>query len=245
MKDDLHVTRWVLISGIFLLLMIAYSILNYVYLDARVSKTDEIESYFSNLNDSISSELVTLDKEDSLLLVDSTSQNILFIGDSMAEGLQFSMRDYAKQSNHQINIVAERSASIQSWVGREGKGRLRDSIESINPTYVLVCLGSNELFTRSLKQYRKYVENILDQAQDRKLVWIGPPKWKEDFGLTHVIEEVVGSDRYFPSETVKLKRAGDGIHPTMPAYATWTDSLTAWMTQYTRHKIYFEKPITQ
>ncbi|TAE18325.1 MAG: hypothetical protein EAZ95_04395 [Bacteroidetes bacterium] len=173
--------------------------------------------------------------------VDTASQHILFIGDSMAEGLRYPLQQYAQHNKHKLTVIAKTSASIISWVGKDSAGRLRETIRQLKPTYVLISLGSNDLFTKYLEEYEKYLENINKQLDSTKFVWICPPNWKEDFGLTDLIAQKVGEDRFFPSKLMKIPRAGDKIHPTVQGYNQWADSLSHWIMHESRHKIRLDK----
>ncbi|NJO03648.1 MAG: hypothetical protein HC880_19960 [Bacteroidia bacterium] len=245
MKEDLNLTRWILITGFLILLMIAYSVWNFSRNDpSPATRSREIERYLASLSDSLEAELIRLSAEDSARLVDSSAQHILFIGDSMAEGLEYPMQQYSRYNNHQLSTIAKRSASIISWVGHDSSGRLRQTLEELKPSYLIICLGSNELFARNLDQYQKYIQNILLQAGRTRLVWVCPPNWKKDDGLTDLIEAEVGSERFFPTKHLKINRAGDGIHPTVQGYAQWADSLAAWIMEKSRHKIVLRKPVS-
>ncbi len=173
--------------------------------------------------------------------IDTTTQHILFIGDSMAEGLRYPLQQYTQHNNHKLTVIAKTSASIVSWAGKDSSGRLRETIKQLKPTYVLISLGSNDLFTKYLEEYDKYLTNIVKQLDSTKFVWICPPNWKDDFGLTDLIEQKVGTDRFFPSKTLKIPRAGDKIHPTVIGYNRWADSLSHWIMNESQHKIQLNK----
>jgi len=173
--------------------------------------------------------------------LDTSSQHILFIGDSMAEGLRYPLQQYTQHNQHKLTVIAKTSASIISWVGKDSLGRLRETIKQLKPTFVIISLGSNDLFTKYLEEYDKYLTNIVKQLDSTKFVWICPPNWKEDFGLTDLIAKKVGDDRFFPSKLMKIPRAGDKIHPTVTGYNQWADSLSYWIMNESRHKITLNK----
>ncbi|MCU0446431.1 MAG: SGNH/GDSL hydrolase family protein [Microscillaceae bacterium] len=241
MKEDLNIMRIVLVGGILFVGLIGYSLWNL----GNDNSPEELktEEYLKKNAARLEAESLKPTEIDSTLLIDERRQNILFIGDSMAEGLQTPLNEYAQFNGHRLTTLAKTSASIVAWVGRDSVGRLRSAIQEIKPTYVILSLGSNELFTKDLETYDKYLQNIVNQLGTTKFVWIGPPKWKNDNGLTATIAKKIGEDRYFPSETVKMPRAGDGIHPTYQGYFQWADSLCAWINQQSRHKIILRKPL--
>lgn len=181
---------------------------------------------------------VEANKIDSSMIIDSSAQRVLLIGDSMADGLRFPLGNFSKKNGHQFTSVAKTSSSIIAWQG----GRLKSLIEEVKPTYIMISLGSNELFTRQLEVYRKFVKNIVDQVGDINFIWIGPPNWREDNGLTDVLVEGVGEGRFFPSKDLVLKRAGDGIHPRWKEYETWAVAISEWIMTKSRKKIMMKVP---
>ncbi|HAS41015.1 MAG TPA: hypothetical protein DCS93_11065 [Microscillaceae bacterium] len=181
---------------------------------------------------------IEANKIDSSMIIDSSAQHVLLIGDSMADGLRFPLGDFSKKNGHKFTSVAKTSSSIIAWQG----GRLKSLIKEVKPTYVMISLGSNELFTRRLDAYRTFVKNIVDQIGDINFIWIGPPNWREDYGLTEVLAEGVGEGRFFPSKDLTLKRAGDGIHPRWKEYETWAAAISKWIMTKSRKKIMMKVP---
>jgi lysophospholipase L1-like esterase len=241
MKEDLNIMRIVLVGGGLFMALIVYSLWNLG--NDNSPEGLQTEEYLKKNAAKLEAESLKATEIDSTLLIDERRQNILFIGDSMAEGLQIPLAEYTQFNGHKLTTIAKTSTSIVAWVGRDSLGRLRNTIQELKPSYVILSLGSNELFTKDLETYDKYLQNIVNQLGNTKFVWIGPPKWKEDNGLTNRIAQKIGKNRYFPSEAVKMRRAGDGIHPTYQGYFQWADSLCAWINQQSRHKILLNKPL--
>ena len=151
---------------------------------------------------------------------------ILFIGDSMLEGLMRRFGDYAAENGHELDVVLWYSSSTELWA----KGDvLERSLRKYRPTFVVVCLGSNELFVRDLPKREQYVATIVQRVDSLPFVWIGPPNWRKDTGINDVIVRHVGPHRYFDSRRLTLERSSDHMHPTMRAAAQWMDSVAAWM----------------
>lgn len=71
------------------------------------------------------------------------NQTILFIGDSMVEGLSRRLGDYAGENGHKLYSVIWYSSSTERWGTTH---TLEHYIAKYKPTYILICLGSNELF---------------------------------------------------------------------------------------------------
>jgi lysophospholipase L1-like esterase len=240
-KEDLKLMRWIWLGIGIIAILLIYSIWNLgnppTQTARNIAKKDT-----QRINISKEAEFLTADKLSEVDIVDTSRQHILFIGDSMADGLRHFLQIYAQNNNHKFTVIAKTSTSIVYWVGRDSTGRLRNTIEQYKPTYVMICLGSNDLFTRYLDQFDKYLDNILHQLGNKKFIWICPPNWKDDFGLTDLIEKKVGEDRFFPSKRMKIPRAGDHIHPTYQGYKLWADSIANWTMNLSRHKIILEKP---
>lgn len=173
--------------------------------------------------------------------LDTTPQRILFIGDSMLEGLSRRMCDYAMHNGHELTSVVWYSSTSQVWAECD---TLEHFIRTASPTFVAVCLCSNELFVRDLKERDAYIRRVVEKIGDLPFVWISPPNWKEDTGINDLIVKNVGSDRYFDSRGLELKRGSDKIHPTFDAAAVWMDSVAVWMSgESTKHPIVMDVPV--
>lgn len=151
---------------------------------------------------------------------------ILFFGDSMLEELTHRLDDYAAANGYTMQTVIWYGSSTEKWGMTQ---TLRKLIDEYKPTYLWLCLGSNELFVRDLEERDAYIKLLLAQTADLPFVWIGPPNWKQDTGIDQLIRENVGDDHYFDSSQLKLKRKKDGRHPTREAAAQWGDAIATWM----------------
>ena len=171
---------------------------------------------------------------------DTTSQRILFIGDSMLEGLCNRLKLYARENDHELLNVIWYSSGTKVW------GTHTDTLayfmRSFNPTYILICLGSNELFVSNPDKYEIYIKQILTQIGDIPYVWIGPPNWKDDTGINEVIAKAVTQNSFFPSKRLKYERASDGAHPTKSSAAKWMDSVAAFITDSVNYRISMRYP---
>lgn len=241
MRND-WLMRLTLTVGIAFIFLLGFALWNYTW-RKKSQPVKHIQLTFKEWQKTLGEQYNRLTIGDSSNLVDSSRQHILFIGDSMADGLKYPFSQYAKFNGHQLTVIAKTSASIISWVGDEKKGRLKATINEVKPTYVVFCLGSNELFTEEMERYRNFLENLRKQIGRLKHAWIGPPNWKQDKGLTALMEEVFGKKQYFPSKKLKLERAGDGIHPTFDGYKIWMDHIAEWMMDRSRFKIVMMKPL--
>lgn len=171
---------------------------------------------------------------------DTCSKKILFIGDSMLEGLSPRLAHYAKQNGHSLYTVIWYSSTSEVW-GRSDK--LASYIRQIKPNYIFICLGANELFVRDIITKRdKYVKKILKDIGNIPYVWIGPPNWKPDTGINDLIAANVRPGCYFKSDGMHFDRAKDGAHPTRSSAILWMDSVARWMPTHCSHPIKMKKP---
>ena len=171
---------------------------------------------------------------------DTIRQRILFIGDSMLEGLMRRFADYAAENGHELNVVLWYSSSTERW----GTTPVLDRyMEKYRPTFIVICLGSNELFVRDLPERDKYVARMVQKMDSVPFVWISPPNWRKDTGINDLIVRQIGSQRFFDSRRLTLERGSDHIHPTMHAAARWMDSVAVWMSStQTAHPILMNRP---
>ena len=155
-------------------------------------------------------------------------QRILFFGDSMIEGMRDRIRQYAAENDHDVLNVIWYSSSTKTWA--EHIDTLRYFINSFKPTYIVIVLGANELFIRDIVRTRDpYVKKILACLGHLPYVWVGPPNWKEDTGINSLIERNVGSERFFLSKNLQLRRASDGAHLVRSSAEEWMDKIALWL----------------
>lgn len=175
-----------------------------------------------------------------VVVVDTMAQRILFFGDSMLEGLSKRLRSYVAENNHDLQNVIWYSSSTKIWATHIDT--LAHFIADYDPTYIFVCLGSNELFIRNLENHDAYVKTIISGIGDIPYIWIGPPNWKDDTGINDIIQKNVGDHRFFPSKRLTYQRGKDGAHPTYASAAIWMDSIAVWMNEEVRYRILMEPP---
>lgn len=172
--------------------------------------------------------------------VDTASQNILIIGDSMLEGLNPRLAAYAKANGHKLNSVIWYSSQSEYWGTCD---TLKVFLRRFKPTFIFISLGGNELFVRDIEKKRdKYVKNFLAQIGDIPYLWIGPPNWKPDTGINDLIAKNVKPGCFFLSNGMHFDRAKDGAHPTHASAALWMDSIARWMPEHAAHPIRMTKP---
>ncbi len=174
------------------------------------------------------------------LPTDTTSQRILFIGDSMLEGLSPRLAAYCEYNGHELYSVIWYSSTSEIW-GKSDK--LAKYIETFKPTYIIISLGANELFVGDIERKRRqYVEKIIDDIGDIPFIWIGPPNWKPDTGINRLVSSLAPKGCFFLSDGMHFNRAKDGAHPTRSSAVDWLDSIVRWMPLNARQPIRLEKP---
>lgn len=174
------------------------------------------------------------------VLPDTTSQTILFIGDSMLDGLSPRLAAYCKASSDTLYSVVWYSSTSEAW-GKTTK--LSDYIKKLKPSFIFISLGSNELIVKEIKEKRdKYVKELIRQTAGIPYVWIGPPNWKKDTGINDLIRENVPAGCYFRSAEMKFDRRKDGAHPTAASASVWMDSIIRWLPENHPSPIAFRQP---
>lgn len=171
---------------------------------------------------------------------DTLPKTILFIGDSMLEGLSPRLAAYATANGHTLYSVIWYSSTSEYW-GNSNK--LRGYISRLKPDFIFICLGANELFVRDIAQKRdKYVKNIIRDIGSIPYVWIGPPNWKADTGINDLIASNTAPGTFFVSNGMHFDRAKDGAHPTRSSAIQWMDSVARWIPLHGAHPIRMERP---
>lgn len=171
---------------------------------------------------------------------DTVPKTILFIGDSMLDGLYPRLAAYANENGHTLYCVIWYSSTSEVW-GRSN--RLKEYITKLNPGYIFVSLGANELFVKDIAEKRdKYVKKIIADIGDIPYVWIGPPNWKPDTGINDLVAANAGEDHFFLTNGMKFPRMKDGAHPTHAAAVGWMDSVVRWMPAHSAHPIRMNTP---
>lgn len=159
--------------------------------------------------------------------VDTTPKVLMIVGDSMLEGLSPRLAAYAKQNGHTLYTVMWYSSQTQAW---GSSGKIAQYKKQLNPDFIFICLGANELFVKDIEEKRlAYVKQMVAELGDTPYLWIGPPNWKPDTGINRLIADNVPSQCYFKSDGMTFERAKDGAHPTRNSAIDWMDSVVRWM----------------
>lgn len=162
---------------------------------------------------------------DSAFPLSLTNKTILLVGDSMAEGVGPWLKKKVEEAGGRFIDGHERSSTIVWW---QGSGKLKELLSLHHPDIVFIALGSNEIFLQKPEQRAPLIKQMVEEIGAHPAYWIGPPSWKPDSGLVHVIEESFQPGHFYNSNDLKVPRAADGKHPTAQGYGTWTDLVWTW-----------------
>ena len=163
---------------------------------------------------------------------------VLLIGDSLAtaEGLGSPLKQLAQAVGLPFEGAGVKSATIRDWVtGNRKRGvDLQSAIALADPTYALVCLGTNPGEATGAAEGLRAGELIdtLRRNGVATVAWIAPPRLKRDMNAFRAALEAACSSRdvrIFDTPALDLERAGDGIHMTPKGYRAWADAIAAWV----------------
>lgn len=158
----------------------------------------------------------------------------------MLDGLYPRLAAYADHNGHELYVVIWYSSTSESWGTSD---RLRGYISRLNPDYIFICLGANELSVRDIAARReRYVQSIIADIGDIPYLWIGPPNWKPDTGINDLIAANTAPGTFFRSDGMHFERKADGAHPTAASAAAWMDSVARWMPRGCANPIPLEAP---
>lgn len=193
---------------------------------AKYAVDDTLRQDSLQLTDTLAVEAQEVDS--TMSPTDSTGKvHFLLIGDSMNEYLRIRLNDYCIANGYDMYCVIWYGATTKQYGTSD---TIAYFINQHKPTYVLLTIGSNELFVRDIIEKRTdYVKHIVKQLGRTPFVWVGPPNWKDDTGINEMIVTNVGESRYFESKKLKYNRYKDGAHPTRESAAMWMDSIAVYL----------------
>ncbi|MBQ3655375.1 MAG: SGNH/GDSL hydrolase family protein [Bacteroidales bacterium] len=177
---------------------------------------------------------------DTIPQTDTSKQNILLIGDSMAYSLMFRTKNYCDYNNHELHVVSWVSATSKTYAICD---TLEYFVNLYKPTYIIFVIGANEMFAYNAKDRIKYFDKIIPQTHGIPTVWIGPPNWKEDTGINEVMMKKFGPKQFFLSKKLHYTRIeGDIAHPNRASSSMWMDSVSSWIMKKSCFPIRLETP---
>lgn len=161
----------------------------------------------------------------------AAGDRVLLIGDSLALGLSLSMKQLAAKSNISFFSDGRVSTNIRQWARNSW---LPAALSSASPTMTLVSLGTNDMKqgdpTQETTDLKQLVQTVL--ATGSQIAFIAPPTMPfPDRGVRAMID--AQNQPVFRSDSLKIPRASDGIHPTASGYAGWSGAIWQWLTRST------------
>lgn len=228
--------KYLVFSTFFLLSLFSCQKKSKIVLEAQEIQLAENknQTFIYKTIDSLEQHYFDIATIDSTKLMDSTQHIVLLIGDSMGQGLKLPLKKNVESNGHQFIAAVERSSSIIKWAGTKKLDKL---LKEHKANYVMISLGANDIDSKQLEYYEERIQTLVEKMPDIKFIWIGPPLWKKDSGMEEMMAHKIGKERYFDSKSIKIPRAGDGIHPTWRGYKLWADSISTWLMRESRHKI--------
>ena len=152
--------------------------------------------------------------------MDTTAKNILFIGDSMLEGLAPRLAKYCDKNGHTLVEVIWYSSSTLYWGQSD---RLANLIAKYKPNYIFVCLGANELYVPNIKHVRR-------------------PYLKKILGINDLLDQETDKGCFYLSAHDQFERSRDGAHPTRASAHKWMDRVVKWIGTSGAHPIRLDDP---
>jgi lysophospholipase L1-like esterase len=156
---------------------------------------------------------------------------VLHVGDSFAGALGPDLnREFAAQGVRGI-LKQEKATYIPTWASHK---ELTGYLIQYKPDLVLITLGANELGIVRPEERAEAIGRLVHRFGNTPCVWIGIPLWKgANPALLEVIRQNVAPCKYLDSNALvpELERAGDKIHPSLPARKVWAAAVVQWLAE--------------
>lgn len=171
--------------------------------------------------------------------VDRSPQTFLIFGDSMTPNLARRLADYAGHNGHtSVHSVNWDSSTSITWAESD---KIEHFIEQYKPTFIIVCLGSNESFLRNPSDRIEVVKRIISKFNGLPFIWIGPPRFGQQDAYNEMLTEMLSDRYYFRSDGLELERGKDNIHPVQSGSNKWMDAVMEWIPR-SAHPFLAERP---
>jgi hypothetical protein len=157
---------------------------------------------------------------------------VLHIGDSFGGALGIELNKVLTQAGVKSRLEYETATYIPTWAYSK---KLPTLLQSFNPDLVLISLGANELENPEPEKRAPLIKKLVKSLGGRSCVWIAPVLWDgAKARLLEVIAANVSPCVYLDSNRVvkKMPRAGDKIHPSMPARPDWALATARWLAYH-------------
>lgn len=155
--------------------------------------------------------------------------SIMVIGDSMAQGLQPHFDKLAKE--HNISIYTRYKVGSSSFYWSNDK-QIKDDIYTIQPSMVLIVLGSNEWLGSSNPKLKRAIKKLVNdiQAANTQYIWIGPPI-KDALKYQQMLSETANPRYVYDYTDLNVTRSKDKIHPDRKGFSRWSEMILSKLSQ--------------
>lgn len=172
----------------------------------------------------------------------SVQHNILVFGDDQLLGIGPLLYNHAYATGYDIFTSIWMESTTKKWAFSSDLQRL---IKKVQPTFIIVCLGTHDLTGSDIPTRTQAVKTIMEDIGDIPFVWIGPVEVKtisEDPGVVPMLRKTVGENRFYDSYNLRLARE-DEMHPTAEACQKWMGSFVEWLgSTETALPLHFDSP---
>jgi hypothetical protein len=146
---------------------------------------------------------------------------VAIVGDSFVNaGFSQQIRRKFEPRGVKFAVDSWVSSTIANWASSD---RLTAKLLD-DPDIVIVALGANDVFSRDPEASAPSIHAIVAAIGGRSCVWVLPPLWDGETGITWVLRHNVSPCTIFDSSSLNVERQPDGIHPTPKGGADWADA---------------------
>lgn len=156
-------------------------------------------------------------------------KTVLHVGDSMVGGGHGLTKALDQRFTAEGARFIHDYKVSESIVSYDHSPKLKALLEKHRPDIVIITLGTNDVFVPYPASLAGNIQNIVKRVGARECYWLGPPTWKPDTGIVSVLKDNVAPCKFFDASSLKLQRAGDGIHPTDRGGADWATSFWTYL----------------
>ena len=159
-----------------------------------------------------------------------TGTAVLHIGDSFAvAGFAQALKPHMAALGVRYEVRAETSSFTTTWAAR-----MDLLVANTQPDLVIINLGANEFTNTDPPAHAPAIRRIVKSIGNRPCVWVSPPSWRKDTGITEVMRQNTAPCRFFDSDVLvktPIARQGDKIHPSEAGGAIWAEAFWAWLNE--------------
>jgi len=162
---------------------------------------------------------------------------VLFIGDSLAEGMSAKFLEISRSSGYASTVDCLRGTRADYW-----SERIDSLIRSLRPDLVIISIGTNDAVMSVPENQRKHIKKIRSSIKNSgaRLMWILPPSLPERLQgqnkIRQILKEEISEEETYDSSSLNLERTKDGVHLTTKGYRYWITNI--W-NKLTLNKIVF------